>query len=187
MWWFEPVIEPEPLKARWIDRPTAQATGGGKALPTCRYAEVFLPQKIQSSGKPCSRATMRTVSFGYPSRGKSDPGGSSAIPRPSTPRERHARRARVGPRSGPPCFLDPPTIVGAMSWARKDHSFAPGQHLSDIWSASACPTVGGFCISEGHTKRFPILMDRKATNTNRGLSCGTPKSRAFSTRHSMNR
>jgi hypothetical protein len=42
------------------------------------------------------------------------PGASIAIPSPFTPSIFHAARARVGPRSGPPCFLLPPTIVGAI-------------------------------------------------------------------------
>ena len=33
--------------------------------------------------------------------------------------------ARVGPRSAPPCFLDPPTIVGAIRSARRAQSAAP--------------------------------------------------------------
>ena len=44
---------------------------------------------------------------------------------PSTPRAAHARRARVGPRSGPPCFVLPPTMVGAISLARFFHASAP--------------------------------------------------------------
>lgn len=35
-----------------ICKPTASATGGGNAFPTCRYACVLLPTKCHSSGKP---------------------------------------------------------------------------------------------------------------------------------------
>src|SRR5690349_19417446 len=96
---------------------TAVATGGGKAFPTCLYAAVFDPLNTQSSGKPCNRATILNVSRGFAFSGNSGPGGASAIPRPSTPNEAHCFRARVGPRSGPPCFLEPPTIVGAIPHA----------------------------------------------------------------------
>jgi len=40
------------LRALWIWRATAAATGGGKALPICRYIAVFLPENAHSSGKP---------------------------------------------------------------------------------------------------------------------------------------
>lgn len=50
--------------------------------------------------------------------------GRAAIPKPSTPSESHCLRARVGPRSGPPCFRLPPTIVGAISFARSLQSAA---------------------------------------------------------------
>src|SRR5919108_5492149 len=64
--------------------PTARATGGGNALPTCRYAAVFLPENCQLSGKPWIRATILTVSLGIPTNSAS--GASSAIPSPSTPK-----------------------------------------------------------------------------------------------------
>ena len=85
--------------------PTASATGGGKALPIWRQAFVFLPVMRQESGNPWSRAIMRGVRRGDPS--KSGPGASSAIVFPVTFIAAHAFRARVGPRSGPPCFFDP--------------------------------------------------------------------------------
>ena len=65
--------------------PSARATGGGKALPTCRYAAVFRPGKAQLSGNPWIRATLRTVSLGRSPDGKPGPGGWSAMPSPSTP------------------------------------------------------------------------------------------------------
>ena len=54
---------------------------------------------------------MRTVSRGIPT--KSTGGAASTIPLPSTLNVVQAARARVGPKSGPPCFFEPPTIVGA--------------------------------------------------------------------------
>ncbi len=64
------------------------------------------------------------------------------MPSPSTCRLRQAVLARVGPRSGPPCFLLPPTIVGAMAPARLAQAAAPGQPPSAIRSARTAPTVG---------------------------------------------
>ncbi len=43
-------------RADAILRPIASATGGGNALPTCRYAAVLRPGMSQPGGKPCSRA-----------------------------------------------------------------------------------------------------------------------------------
>lgn len=40
------------LSTSMIDFPTAFATGGGKALPTCLYCAVFPPAKSHSGGKP---------------------------------------------------------------------------------------------------------------------------------------
>src|SRR5690348_8557068 len=84
-----------------------------------------------------------TVSLGGWLSGKSGPGGWSATPRPSTPSAAQAWRARVGPRSGPPCFLLPPTMVGAMAQARPAQASAPGQPPEAIRSRSVSPTVGG--------------------------------------------
>ena len=39
----------------------------------------------------------------------------------------HAAFALVGPRSAPPCFLEPPTNVGAISLALSRHIAAPLQ------------------------------------------------------------
>ncbi|MBW5423105.1 DUF3883 domain-containing protein [Streptomyces sp. BG9H] len=46
-----------------IARPTARATGGGNALPTCRQTDVFPPVNAQSGGKPCSRASWGAVNL----------------------------------------------------------------------------------------------------------------------------
>src|SRR5215831_9554494 len=86
---------------------------------------------------------MATVSLGGLSAGKSGPGISSAMPSPFTPIAAQAARARVGPRSGPPCFLLPPTIVGAILVARRAQDAAPGQPREAIRSPRASPTVGG--------------------------------------------
>ena len=61
---------------------------------------------------------MRTVRRGAPS--KSGAGASFASPRPSTPSAAHAWRARVGPRSAPPCFFEPPTSVGGMRFRPRE-------------------------------------------------------------------
>ena len=50
--------------------------------------------------------------------------------------------ARVGPRSAPPCFFDPPTMVGAMSFAFAAHAAAPAHPLLAIRSSNVSPTVG---------------------------------------------
>ena len=63
------------------------------------------------------------------------------MPRPSTPNVAQACLARVGPRSGPPCFSEPPTIVGAMSSARFFQARAPLQ------PRSAMRVVKGFANS----------------------------------------
>lgn len=89
------------------------------------------------------RAAMRTVKRGMPT--KLDAGNSSAMPLPSTPSVAHAFLARVGPKSGPPCFLLPPTSVGAMSQASSRQAFAPSQPLATMRSYSASPTVGAGC------------------------------------------
>jgi len=87
------------------------------------------PENCQESGNPCSRATMRTVTLGSPSSGKAGPGSWSAMPRPSTLKYAHAARARVRPRSGPPCFLLPPTMVEAIALGRFAHALAPWPSL----------------------------------------------------------
>src|SRR4051812_45494036 len=74
--------------------PTALATGGGNALPTCRYAAVLLPQNGQSGGNPWRIAAMRTVSTGL-SPFHVGGGGSSATSFPFTPRLFHFARACV--------------------------------------------------------------------------------------------
>src|SRR5579863_10169802 len=114
---------------------------------------------------------------------KSLPGGSSAMPRPSTPSVDHALRARVGPRSGPPCFLEPPTTVGAISSAFLHHALEPFQPLAAIRSNSLSPTVcGGTEDLSGHEKCSAYCF-RTATKTTRGRSCDTPKSDAFISFH----
>src|SRR5438046_2457178 len=64
--------------------------------------------KRHESGNPCRRAIIGIVRRGTCFLGVSGPGMRSASPSPSTPNCNHAARARVGPRSGPPCFFDPP-------------------------------------------------------------------------------
>src|SRR5690606_37327052 len=103
---------PYSVKALQIDCPMALATGGGNALPTWRYAGVFFPANVHEAGNPCISAAICSVRRGMPTW--SGPGGRSASPFPSTPIAAHVCLARVGPRSAPPCFFDPPTSVGAM-------------------------------------------------------------------------
>ena len=148
------------------------ATGGGKALPIIRQAVVFPLPKYHSSGKPCNLASILGVSRGMPE--KSAAGASSAIPFPSTPNSAHACRALVGPKSGPPCFLLPPTRVGAILFAFCFHAAAPAQPLADMRSKRVSPTVGVSCsILEGKVNtssksfRMPII-------TTLGRNCGTP-------------
>src|SRR5260370_33902143 len=94
---------------------------------------------------------MRKVSLGIPKNSLG--GASSAIPFPSTPRLAHARLALVGPRSGPPCFRDPPTIVGAISSAALRQALAPLQPFAAIRSNRTSPTVrGGVRERLGHVK-----------------------------------
>src|SRR6476659_3822967 len=94
-----------PFNALYIPLPTACASGGGKAFPICLYAAVFPPLNIHESGNACSRAVIESVRRGLPSMGKSASGGSFAMPSPSTPSDFHCFFARVGPKSGPPCFF----------------------------------------------------------------------------------
>lgn len=44
--------------------------------------------------------------------------------RVARPHDEHAFLARVGPKSGPPCFFERPTIVGAISFALSPQAFA---------------------------------------------------------------
>src|SRR4051794_11684434 len=111
-----------------MDRPTASATGGGEGLPICRYRGGLPPGDSHSpSSHPWMRATISHVSFGpgLPSGTTHPaPGGASATPIASTPSFFHAVLALVGPRSAPPCFFEPPTIVGAMARAPSAHASA---------------------------------------------------------------
>ena len=131
-----------------IDSANALATGGGKALPTWRYVEVFAPANCQESSNPCTRAAIRTVRCGSPT----NPGSGASLARrcPLTPSFAHLRLARVGPRSGPPCFLLPPTSVGAILLALLRQSSAPSQPRSLIRSNSFSPTVTFFRLAFGH-------------------------------------
>jgi len=123
------------------------------------------------------RATIRTVSRGLPW----NPGSGAwfAIPMPSTPSAAHARLARVGPRSGPPCLCEPPTIVGAIPSASAAQVFAPGQPFSAIRSSNTSPVAGGGTPVGSGQRKWPDNSLRTATNTTRGRNCGTPKSQAF--------
>ncbi len=127
------------------------------------------------------RAAIRTVKRGIPT--KSNVGTSSAMPLPSTPRLAQACLARVGPKSGPPCFLLPPTSVGATSQALSLHACAPRQPLEAMRSPSAAPTVGAVCKPGVGQSKKADAPGFKATKITRGLSCGTPKSLAFIKRH----
>ena len=61
-------------------------------------------------------------------------GASFATPEPSTPSSSHAFFARAGPRSGPPCFLDPPTIVGAILFEKTMNSKIGDKYTSEyLW------------------------------------------------------
>ena len=60
------------------------------------------------------------------------------MPRPSTESFSQSLRARVGPKSGPPCLRDPPTNVGAILLARVAHASAPTQPSSAIRSLRVC-------------------------------------------------
>src|SRR2546430_13196471 len=93
--------------------PSARATGGGKALPTWRYAAVLRPEKDQLSGNPCRRETMARVSLGGWLGGESGAGGGAAPPRPSPPRAPPGRRGPGGARAGAPRVFLPPATVCA--------------------------------------------------------------------------
>jgi hypothetical protein len=45
--------------------------------------------------------------------------------RVARPHDEDAFLARVGPKSEPPCFFEPPTIVGAISFVLSLQAFAP--------------------------------------------------------------
>ena len=125
----------------------AAASCGGSAFPICRNLCVLLPKICHSLGNPCNLAVMSVVSLGLPS--KSGGGGASAIPKPSTPNAAHCALARVGPRSGPPCLRDPPTIVGAGLLAIPTQSSTPDHPSSPIMLPRASPTVSPCLSSPG--------------------------------------
>src|SRR5690554_6232383 len=95
----------------------------------------------QLAGNPWTIAAILTVKRGRPLNPAG--GGSSASVPPSIPSSFQAALDRVGPRSGPPCFLEPPTRVGAILLARLAQSFAPSQPFDPISSTRSSPTVGG--------------------------------------------
>lgn len=144
---------------------------------------VFRPENIQESGKLWMRATIRLVSRGSLSWGKETTGASSAIPMPSTPNSRHRRLARVGPRSGPPCFFEPPTRVGAGAFARSAQASAPSQPLAAIKSTRVSPTCVSLACGIGQRKHS-MSRARRAIKINRGRSWGTPNVEADKIRHS---
>ena len=152
--------------------PIALATGGGKAFPIILYAAVFLKPKVQSSENPWSLASILTVNLGTPLNSRR--GGSFATPLPSTPNISHAFLALTGPRSGPPCFLEPPTRVGAILFAFSAHNVALSQQLEAIRSKRVSPTVGGvFKQGFGYEKlEFKSLPTPIIINLS--LNCGTP-------------
>src|ERR1035437_9245983 len=112
--------------------------------------------------------------------GASAGGASSARVRPSTPSRSQSARARVGPRSGPPCLCEPPTTVGAMLFAPLAQALAPFQPLAALNGYRPSPTVGGVPVGVGHVKcaAYRRLI---ATRTNLGRSWGTPYSHALRT------
>lgn len=146
--------------------PTASAIGGGKAFPIMRHAVVFRSPNDHESGNPWIRAIMRGVSRGMPV--KSFCGASFAMLFPSIPIAAHALRALVGPKSGPPCFLLPPTSVGAMVEALFLHSAAPCHSFSDIKSNNASPTVGAGCRCLGGNENVSVRSLRTPIITTRG-------------------
>ena len=108
-----------------------------RVSPTCRYAAVFRPGNGQSRGEALEDRGHPAVRIGS-SPFQSGTGGSSATSLPLTPSFSHCLRACVGPRSGPPCFFEPPTSVGAIRWRRlptpRRRPTAPAHLL-----AKACP------------------------------------------------
>ena len=101
-------------------------------LRPLRNAAVFFFPNVHVSGNPCILAIILLVKRGIPSKPGS--GAALATPPPSIPSSAHAFLALTGPRSGPPCFLDPPTKVGAILFAFFAQSFAPSHLFSAIKS-----------------------------------------------------
>src|SRR5690606_2135477 len=92
---------------------------------------------------------------------------SLATPLPLTPRASQAAFARVGPKSAPPCFLLPPTNVGAMLFAISTQVSRCLQPLAPIISRSAVPPVAVVGDSSGQEK-YSASAGRSATSTKRG-------------------
>lgn len=107
------------------------------------------------------------------------------MPSPSIPSRAHCARARVGPRSGPPCFFDPPTKVGAIASARRRHFEAPRQPREAIRSPIASPTEGGSHSPRAGQMNASGIAPLNATRMNRGRSCGTPNHDALTTLYSV--
>ncbi len=169
-----------PTPTRSAGRQPGRPEAGKHCQPDDTH-RVFAPVIAQSSGKPWMRAAMRTVRRGSPE--KSGSGACGAMVDPFTPRSAHARRARVGPRSGPPCFLEPPTSVGAIRFARAAQASAPFHPRSAMRSTRVSPTVGAGCgEGDGYSKETAISL-RKPTAMTRGRSWGTPKSEACRSFH----
>ena len=168
--------------------PSAFATGGGNALPICRYCEVFRPANLywSSSDHPWIRAAISTVRRGIVWLGgrASSAGGASATPFPSTPSLAQPSFARVGPRSAPPCFLLPPTKVGPTSFAISRHASACFHPRAAMSEYSASPTVVRARSSGTGQRKNRMSSALIAMSTKRGLNCGTPKSEACSSFHS---
>src|SRR5262249_33188229 len=98
--------------------PSARATGGGKALPTWRYAAVLRPEKDQPSGNPCRRETISLFHLRVAAvRDGEAPGESVAVPTggywPASSSADRGNRADCGP--GPPAQASapPPPCRGA--------------------------------------------------------------------------
>ena len=108
----------------------------------------------RSSELPVLREALEAGSHAHSEKGHSaelstrrvinNPSAIDAQSRPLFPRP---GRAQVGP----PCFLDPPTSVGAIRPANAAHASAPSHPSAAISSRSACPTVGGDSfVGDGH-------------------------------------
>ena len=148
-------------------------------VENAKSARAFLKRVQAVHDLPCSLQEMQIAELPRAAHKKGDHGAAGDAS------AAQALRARVGPRSGPPCFLEPPTMVGAISLASSAQRFAPIQPFAPIKSAKVAPTVGGLCGNTSGQSKASTRSLRRATITTRGLSWGTPKSDALSNRQSI--